>query len=507
MMIRILLLLIFIVLAGVPSGGAHGEPLRLMHYPDIAYGKIVFSYQGDLWVVPQDGGRAVRLTVHDGFETHSRFSPDGKWIAFTGNYFGGTNVFIIPSDGGEPKQLTFEASPAVVVGWTPDSQYVIFSSDRSAYSQFYTELFKVSIDARWPEKLPVDRGSLASFSPDGRKMVYVRHPRMYWWRKRYKGPLNHDLWLYDFGRGTFQQITDYPGKDTWPMWGKDGKIYFVSDRSGTTNLFTYDVETKGIRQMTRHTQGGVQWPSMSPDSRWIVYENEGRLWRLDTEMEIAEEIVVTAPADDHFNMVTFVSPVKFIQGWDVSPHAKRIILDARGKLFSVPVKHGDMRKLTREVKGREQYPAWSPDGQWVAYVSDMSGEQEIYLMDQMGQGEPKQLTQSGKFKLGLSWSPDSKKLLFHTNDHYLHLIEIESKDSVTIAHNPVTPIDDYSWSPDSRWVAYAYPEKNFNGDIHLFDLVEKKSIAILTGPTDDYHPVFTPDGKTLVFLSETYPSR
>ena len=506
-MIRILLLLIFIVLAGVPSEGAHGEPLHLMHYPDIAYGKIVFSYQGDLWVVPQDGGRAVRLTVHDGFETHSRFSPDGKWIAFTGNYFGGTNVFIIPSEGGEPKQLTFEASPAVVVGWTPDSQYVIFSSDRSAYSQFYTELFKVSIDARWPEKLPVDRGSLASFSPDGRKMVYVRHPMMYWWWKRYKGTLNHDLWLYDFGRGTFQQITDYPGKDTWPMWGKDGKIYFVSDRSGTTNLFTYDVETKGIRQMTRHTQGGVQWPSMSPDSRWIVYENEGRLWRLDTEMEIAEEIVVTAPADDHFNMVTFVSPVKFIQGWDVSPHAKRIILDARGKLFSVPVKHGDMRKLTREVKGREQYPAWSPDGQWVAYVSDMSGEQEIYLMDQMGQGEPKQLTQSGKFKLGLSWSPDSKKLLFHTNDHYLHLIEIESKDSVTIAHNPVTPIDDYSWSPGSRWVAYAYPEKNFNGDIHLFDLVEKKSIAILTGPTDDYHPVFTPDGKTLVFLSEAIPEQ
>ncbi|HSB05586.1 MAG TPA: protease, partial [Thermodesulfobacteriota bacterium] len=359
MMRRILLLFIFTILTGVPFEGAHSEPLRLMRYPDIAYGKIVFSYQGDLWLVPQEGGQAVRLTVHDGFETHSRFSPDGKWIAFTGNYFGGTNVFIIPSEGGEPKQLTFEASPAVVVGWTPDSQSVIFSSNRTAYSQFYTELFKVSIDARFPEKLPVDRGSLASFSPDGQKMVFVRHPMTYWWWKRYQGTLNHDLWLCDFGRGTFRQITDYPGNDTWPMWGKDGKIYFVSDRKGIANLFTYDLETEAIRQMTRHTRGGVQWPSMSPDGRWIVYENEGRLWRLDTETEITEEIVVTGPTDDHFNMVAFVAPVKFIQGWDVSPHAKRIILDARGKLFSVPVKHGDTRKLTREMKAREQYPAWS----------------------------------------------------------------------------------------------------------------------------------------------------
>ncbi len=329
----------------------------------------------------------------------------------------------------------------------------------------------------------------------------------YWWWKRYKGTLNLDLWLYDSGNATFEQITDYPGNDTWPMWGKDDKIYFVSDRNGIANLFTYDLQTKRIDQATRHSPGGVQWPSMSPDGRWIVYENGGQIWRLDTQTEVTEEIVVTASTDDHFNMVTFINPVKFIQGWDVSPRAKRIVLDGRGKLFTVPVKYGDTRKLTRSLSDREQYPAWSPDGRWIAYVSDLRGEQEIYLMDQMGQREPEQLTQSGKFKLGLSWSPDSKKLLYHTNDHYLLLFDTESKASVTLAHNPVDLIEDYCWSPDSRWVAYAYQEKNFSSDIYLYDVEKKESTAILTGPNDDYHPVFTPDGKTLIFLSRPNPDQ
>ena len=503
---RILLLFVLMMIC-FPFQEAQSEPLRLMRYPDVAYGRIVFSYQGDLWIVSQEGGRAARLTVHDGVETRPKFSPDGKWIAFTGNYFGGTNVFIIPSEGGEPRQLTFEPSAAAVIGWTPDSQYVLFSTNRTGYSSFYTELYKVSIEGRFPEKLPVDRGGLASFSPDGRQMVFVRHPMTYWWWKRYKGTLNQDLWLYDFEKGTFQQLTDYPGNDTWPMWGKDGKIYFVSDRNGIANLFAYEIETQKIDQQTRHAPGGVQWPSMSPEGRWIVYENEGRLWRFDTDTHITEEVIVDVSTDDHFNRVAFVNPVKYIQDWDVSPHAKRVILDARGKLFSVPIKHGDTRKLTRELDGREQHPAWSPDGKWIAYVSDGGGEQEIYLMDQMGEGEPKPLTQTGKFKLGLSWSPDGKKLLFHTNDHYLYLLDIDTRELATVAHNPVTVIDDYRWSPDSRWVAYTYHEKNFNGDIHLYDVQEKKAVGFLTGPTDDYHPVFTPDGKTLVFLSEPVPDQ
>jgi len=478
-----------------------------MRHPDISDGKIVFSYQGDLWIVPQSGGRATRLTVHGGVEYHPRFSPDGKWIAFTGDYFGGTNVFIIPSGGGTPKQLTYESSPATVVGWSPDSKFVIFSSNRSAYSRFFTQLFKVSIDGRFPEKLPVDRGSLANFSPDVRQMVFIRYPMTYWWWKRYKGTLNHDLWLYDFEKQTFRQLTDYPGNDTWPMWGRDGKIYFVSDRNGPASLFTYDLATGTIVPLPIDPKRGVQWPSMSSDGRWIVYESEGRLWCLNEESKSVEEVIVSAPGDDHFDMEAFVKATQFVQDWDISPHARRIVLDARGDLFSVPVSHGDTRNLNRSLNSREQHPVWSPDGQWIAYVSDADGEQEIYLADQMGREAPRQLTWNGKFKLGLSWSPDSKKLLFHTHDHHLYLLEIGSKEVITIARNPVTIIDDYHWSPDSAWVAYACRDRNFNADIHLFDVAKKESLALLVRPNDDYNPAFSPDGKSLIFLSQPVPDQ
>ena len=486
---------------------ADTQPLRLMRYPDVNNGKIVFSYQGDLWTVPQNGGRASRLTVHDGFETHPKFSPDGEWIAFTGNYFGGTNVFVIPADGGEPRQLTYHPSTATVVGWTPDSKYVVFASNRTAYSRFYTELFKVSIDGRYPEKLPVDRGSLASYSPDGKQMVFTRHPTFFWWWKRYKGTFNQDLWLYDFGAKTFNKLTDYVGNDTWPMWGRDGKIYFVSDRNGIANLFSYDLSTKRIEQVTEHRRDGVQWPSMSSDGRWIVYENEGKLWLFDVKSRHTKEVVVTAPADDHFNVVAFVNPTKFIQGWDVSPHAKRVVFDARGEIFTVPVKNGDTRDLSKTTSAREQHPAWSPDGKCIAYVSDVSGEQEIYLIDQKAEQKPQKLTSTGGFKYGLLWSPDGKKLLYFTHDHHLYLLDVNSKKLTDIARNPVDVINSYAWSPDSRWVAYAFSRKNFVNDIYFFDTKSGKSTPALARPNDDYNPAFSPDGKTLYFLSTVLPGQ
>jgi len=478
-----------------------------MRYPDIAAGKVVFSYQGDLWAVPQAGGRAVRLTVHRGYETHPKISPDGKWIAFTAEYFGGRNVFVIPAEGGPPKQLTYHPSPATVVGWTPDSRFVVFASNRTGYAQFFTELFKVSPAARFPEKLPVDRGSLASFSPDGRRMVFVRHPMTYWWWKRYRGTLNHDLWLYDFESKEFQQITHFEGNDTWPMWGKDGRIYFVSDRQGAANLFAYEHPRGVMSRLTDYTERGLQWPSMSPDGRWIVFERLGRLWRFDTRRQDVREIVVTAPTDDHFSPTVFVDPAKYVQGWDISPYAKRIVLDARGEILTVPREHGDVRHLTSTAGAREQFPVWSPDGKWIAYVSDVSGEQEIYLVDQLGRTEPKRLTENAQFKSGLRWSPDSTKLMFHTNDLRLYILNTETAKLTTVARSRVAEIDDYRWSPDGRWVAYAYLEKNYNADIYVFDLARSQSTPVITGASDDYNPVFTPDGKSLVFLSEPSPEK
>jgi len=484
---------------------AQQEPIRLMRYPDVANGKIVFCYQGDLWLVEQSGGRAMRLTVHHGDEIYPKFSPDGKWIAFTGNYLGGTNIFIIPVDGGQPKQLTYHPSSDRVQGWTPDSKYVIFTSSRTTYSWAYAELFKVSIDGHYPEMLPVDRGDQPSLSPDGKKMAFNRHPGRFWWWKRYKGTFNQDVWIYDFDGKTFEQATKYEGNDNWPMWGKDNKIYFVSDRNHTVNIFAYSLEDKQIQQITQHTDDGVQWPSMSPDGEFIVYENNGQLYLLDTMKGTTDEVVVSAPTDDRFDLVEFVNPKGHIQSFNISPSGKRAIFGARGEIFTVPAEMGDIRNLTESASAREQYPVWSPNGKYIAYVSDVNGEQEVYIIDQKGEDEQIQLTDNGKFKFGLKWSPNSKNLLYRTNNHYLYMIDVDNKSVVEVAYNKFTELGDYSWSPDSKWIAYSFNEKNRNADIYLYSVDEKKSHQFTKGATDDYNPVFTTDGKTLVYLSEPIP--
>ena len=499
---------LFLFVVGIASSGFAGEnQLRLMRYPDVGHGIVVFSYQGDLWQVPQVGGKASRLTIHDGFETHPKISPDGKWIAFTGEYNGGTNVFIIPFEGGTPRQLTYYPGTETVVGWTPDSRNVVFSANRTAYSRFYDELWQVNINGHFPEKLPVDRGSCISFSPDGKKFAYNRHPMMFWWWKRYKGTFNHDVWVFDTTDKSFHQLTTWIGNDSWPMWGKDGKIYFASERKKISNIFSIEPKSKSIKQVTFHTDDGVQWPSMSSDGKWIVYENNGRLFLLNVGKKQTKEIVVTAPLDYHYDLVTFENPTKYMNGFDISPSGKRVVIGARGEIFSLPAEHGIIRNLSNTASGREQHPAWSPDGKYVAYVSDINGEQEVYIVDQMGKTKPIQLTKSKKFKFGLKWSPDSHSILFYTNNHYLYLLDVSSKKVTEVAYNPANIINDYSWSPDGKWIAYSFTHRNYMSDIFVYSLEKKKSMPFIVRSNDDYDPVFTADGKDMIFVSSPYPGR
>jgi len=499
---------LFLIIVGMTmSGFARDNQLRLMRYPDVGHGVVVFSYQGDLWQVPQNGGRAFRLTVHDGFETHPKISPDGKWIAFTGEYNGGTNVFVIPFEGGEPKQLTYYPGTEIVLGWTPDSKNVVFSANRTAYSRFYDELWQVSIEGHFPEKLPVDRGSSISFSPDGKKFTYNRHPMMFWWWKRYKGTFNHDVWVFDSTDKSFQQLTTWIGNDSWPMWGKDGKIYFASERNRISNIFSIDPKSKKIEQVTFHSDDGVQWPSMSSDGKWIVYENNGKLFLLDVARKKTKEIVVTSPLDFHYDLITFENPTKYMNGFDISPSGKRVVIGARGEIFSLPAERGIPRDLSNTASGRDQHPAWSPDGKYVAYVSDVSGEQEVYIVDQMGKTSPVQLTKSKKFKFGLKWSPDSHSILFYTNNHYLYLLDVSSKKLTQVAYNPANLVDDYNWSPDGKWIAYSMNHRNNLSDIYVYSVEKKKSTPFIVRSNDDYDPVFTADGKNMIFVSSPYPGR
>jgi tricorn protease len=480
-----------------------GEPVRLMRHPDIHEGQIVFTWQGDLWVVAEEGGTARRLTVHKGTENYPKFSPDGKWIAFTGDYNECLNaVNVIPSGGGVPMQLTFHTSGGRPVDWTPDGNRVVFSSTRESFVGFFKKLFSVPMDGGLPVELELGKASFASFSPDGKRIAYNRHPDMFWWWKRYKGSMNQDVWIYDFGQKSFEHITDYEGNDSWPMW-TDNTIFFVSDRHGdVANIFAHDLESGQARQVTDFDGRGVTWPSISSDGSRIVFEREARLYVLETATDEVREVVVYANTDDHIDMVCYVSPLDFTRSFDISPTAKRLAIEARGDIFTAPAEHGDIRNLTQSSGARDSGPSWSPDGKWIAYVSDKSGDEEIYLIDQMGKRDEVQLTTDGHFKDGTMWSPNSDKLVYTTDEKALYLLDIDKKKPKLIAKNEHREILTYFWAPDGKWLAYDFARRNRNRDVFIYDVDNDEHHQITHDYGDDYEPVFTPDGKYLLMITE-----
>jgi tricorn protease len=474
-----------------------------MRHPDIHAGNIVFSYQNDLWLVPEAGGTARRLTVHIGVEDYPKFSPDGEWIAFSADYDESRGaVFVMPAGGGDPRQLTYQSDWGRPRTWTRDSKNVVFSSRRESFMWFTPKLFQVPATGGIPVELEIGTASFISYAPDGSKVAYNRHPSLFWWWKRYKGSMNQDVWIYTFDTKEFERITEYEGNDSWPMW-TGNQIYFVSDRNDeVANLFVYDLDSGNIRQVTRFEKRGITWPSMSADGSRVVFERDARLYVFDTATEEAKEVVVYAPADDQIDMVSYISPLDYIRSFDISPNAVRIAFEARGEVYTAPAEHGDVRNLTESSGSRDSSPSWSPDGKWIAYVSDKSGDEEIYLIDQLGKAEEKKLTSSGHFKGGLLWSPESDELLFTTNDNALYLLDIDNGKSTQIAKNEHKEITSFSWSPDGRWVAYDYAQRNRNRDVFIYDTKEKKRHQITTELGDDYEPTFTPDGKYLLLITD-----
>jgi tricorn protease len=487
----------------VVSGAAGDEPIRLMRRPDINNGRIVFTWAGDLWLVSEDGGPARRITVHEGTEDYAKFSPDGKWIAFSGDMNARSNsICMIPSEGaGEPVQLTFHASGGNPVCWTRDGKSIVYSSTQESFVRFFKKLFRVPAAGGLPVELPVGKGSFASYSPDGSKLAFNRSSDSFWWWKRYKGSANQDVWIYDFKADTFAKITTWEGNDTWPMWTGE-RIYFASDRAGgVNNIFYYDLTTKETKQITKFDERGVTWPSMSADGARIVFERDARLYVLDTAKGEYREVVVHAPLDARSDMVSYVSPVPFLASFDVSPSAKRVVFEARGDLYTMPEEHGDVRNLTESSGARDVSPSWSPDGKWVAYVSDKSGDDEVYLIDQMGKGKEKKLTSTGHFKTGLAWSPLSDKLAFTTEENALYLLDKDGGEPKLIAKNEHREITSYSWAPDGAWIAYDFSARNRNRDVFIYDVKSGESHQVTTDLGDDWEPVFTPDGKYILLMT------
>ncbi|MDP8225224.1 MAG: S41 family peptidase [Candidatus Lernaella stagnicola] len=489
---------LFLVLGFFGAAAADQETL-LLRYPDIHDGSIVFSYGGDLWLVPEAGGTARRVTGYTrGMELYAKFSPDGSQIAFTGDYDGNGNVYVVPSLGGEPVCLTFHPTGDRVVNWSPDGR-VLFASRRGEPLPKIQRLFTVPVTGGLPTPLPMNHGAAASYSPDGKRIAFNRIDRDHRTWKQYRGGTAQDIWTFDFAAQKTTRLTDFAGTDAFPMWQGD-HIYFVSDRNGRANLFAHDLATGKVEQLTQHTEYDVKWPSAGPGR--IVYELGGALWVYDLNMKQSRRVNVYVPSDRLAARMKWESVGNQMRGVSVSPSGSRVALEARGDLFTVPKKKGPTRNITRSQGVRENNPIWSPDGKSIAYFSDRTGEMEIYVRKQDGAGEEQQVTRDGKvYRYALLWSPDSEKLIFADKDTNLYWVDVDKGRPHLIAHSGFGDFRGFAWSPDSRWIAYEKIGPNRFGSMYLYSLGADKSYRITDETTDDGDPTWDPEGRYVYFFS------
>ena len=400
------------------SQNAGGEA-RLLRFPSTNGREVVFSYAGDLFTAPLSGGEARRLTSHVGYEMFARYSPDGKTIAFTGEYDGNREVYIISAEGGEPVRLTYTATNSrddlgdrmgpnnIVMGWTPDGKYVIFRNRTG--DGFDGRLWRVSVKGGMPEMLPLPEGGFCSYSPDGKKLAYNRVMREFRTWKYYRGGMADEVWVYD-GKGV-SKITDNPAQDIFPMWVGD-EIYFASDRDMTMNIFVYDTKTKATSKVTDFSDYDVKFPSTN--GKLVVFEKGGYLYKLDPSTKVAEQIHIKLSSDLVYARAERMNVGrKGRNSYSLSPDGKRLAVTARGELFDVPVGKGISRNISKSPNSNDRSADWSPDGKYIAFVGDATGETEVYLYDVAKGGEPEQITKDNDTYIrSLQWSPDSKHILY-----------------------------------------------------------------------------------------------
>lgn len=506
------LILFFSILTGIMPASAQPKeapanvetkPNALMlRFPDVSADKIVFVYAGDIWMVPKKGGVAARLSSPNGGELFPKFSPDGTEIAFSGNYDGNTDVYTMPSEGGVPNRLTHHPDDDLVADWYPDGKSILFRSNMMSPTQRYNRLFRVSEKGGMPEVLPLPYGELGSFSPDGKKLAfeYVAPMRGVW--KRYKGGMASDIWVYDFASGSLDKLTDFPGTDTTPMW-HGNNIYFLSDRGEEKklNLWVFETDTKKTRQVTNFTEFDVKWPSLGPED--IVFENGGRLYLLSLSDESMSEVSVRVPYDLPEIRPRLKDLSDNISDISISPTGKRALFEARGEVLTVPAGEGSVRDLTNTSGIAERFPAWSPDGKYIAYLSDRTGEYELYIRQSDGEGQEERITKDGKvYRYKPEWSPDSRKLAFTDKTGRLYIVDTGEKLPKEVDKDDFENIGSYSWSPDSRWLAYAKNTPNDLKSVFIYDTKNGTTRRVTSNFYNNSGPVFDPEGKYLYFYSD-----
>jgi tricorn protease len=488
------------------------EEARLLRFPAVNGNHVVFTYAGDLYTVARTGGMARKLTNHEGFEMFARFSPDGRRIAFTAQYDGNTEVYVMPSEGGVPVRLTYTATLGrddvsdrmgpnnIVMAWTPDGKNIVYRSRKQSFNDFIGQLFTVPAEGGLSAEVPLSTGGFCSFSPDGSKLAFNRVFREFRTWKYYQGGMADDIRIFDYSSGEVVNITNEESQEIFPMWHRDN-IYFLSDRDRTMNLFVYSTTTGQIRKLTNYTEYDIKFPSLGSDA--IIYENGGYLYLFDLASERPVKLNITIAEDFYGGRNELKDASKSVRSARLSPDGKRVVFSARGDVFSVPAEEGITRNLTESSNAHDREAVWSPDGKNIAYLSDMNGEYEIYIEPQDGSGEPAGITgDADTYKFRITWSPDSRKILWNDKKLRLQYVDIDTREVKLVEKSPLGEINDFAWSPDSRWIAYTVTLPNYFGQVMLFDTRTGEKVPVTDEWYSSGNAEFSKDGKYLLFASD-----
>lgn len=474
---------------------------RMFRHPDVSDTHICFVYAGDIWVVSKNGGTAQKLSSPQGEETFPRFSPNGNTIAFNGNYGGNADVYTIATKGGVPQRITYHSYAERVLDWHPDGKQILFASFRKSGRLRYNQFYLISTKGGLAKKLPLAHAEFGTFSPDGKKIAFTDRSRVFRNWKRYRGGSAADIHVYDMASSTSQNITKNNANDELPMWSGQ-QIFYLSDRGKNKryNIWVYDLNSKQHTQLTKFKDFDIHFPSIGKND--MVFEAGGKLYLLNLQSKQAKEVKVSLTTDQLSLVKKYEKAGRLLQSGDISPDGKRALIQARGEIFSVPAKDGFVKNLTNSSGIAERSPAWSPNGQYIAYWSDRSGEYELTLHN-VTTGKEKKITSYGAgFRYDIYWSPDSKKLAFIDQAMKIKIVEVASGKTTEVdegtgmLHGALAGFS-VAWSADSRWMAYSRGNKNNNNSIILYDYQNKKRHQITSDFYNNYNPTFDPAGKYL----------
>ena len=496
------ILSLVLLLATASLGFAQSERPLLLRDPALSKTHIAFVYAGDLWIVGRDGGDATRLTTGPGTETYPVFSPDGSMIAFSGEYDGNVDVYVVPSTGGVPRRLTYHPGTDSVSSWTPDGKNVLFVSGRNSESGRTAQLFTIPVDGVYPTMVPLPMAYEGSYSADGTQLAYEPLPRAFGAWKRYRGGRSSPVYIANLSDSSIERVPRTNSNDFNPMW-IGNRVYFLSDRNGPITLYAYDTKTKQVSELIRNDGLDIKSASAGPEA--IVYEQFGVLNLFDLKTNKSKKLNITISGDMLAVRPKYEKVGNRVMNAAISPTGARAVFEARGEILSVPAEKGNARNLTSTPGVAERDPAWSPDGKWIAYFSDESGEYALHLRDQTGLKEPKKISlgSPSSFFYSPLWSPDSKKIAYTDKRLNLWYVDIEKGTPVKVDTSKRGAGFSPSWSPDSRWIAFTKPIQSWYSAVFIYSIEDGKVQQVTDGLSDAVSAAFDRNGKYLYFLAST----